>query len=96
MVPAALRAGESFRVALHVITANNEVRDIPATITCRDRGGVLDLEMTATLDGQPVRFYSDSEQTLYALKRGESVPGASRIKVKKGRFDPWIPGLVPN
>ena len=82
--PVALRVGESVRDAVYVLTADKRRTDLPVTITCRNRGGLLILEMTATLDGKPVEFYADAENDWYALKPGENVPGTRRVEVKKG------------
>jgi hypothetical protein len=83
--PIALRIGDSIRDSLYISTASKKIIDLTVTITCRDHTGILELIMTAKLDGQPVVFYVDSEH-LYALKPGESVAGASKIMVKKGWY----------
>jgi hypothetical protein len=80
----ALRAGESVQDAVYAFTADKKLTDIPVSITCRDRDGLLYLEMTATLGGKPAEFYADAENIWYVLKPGENIPGTRRVEVKKG------------
>ncbi|MCX6283748.1 MAG: hypothetical protein NTW31_05900 [Bacteroidetes bacterium] len=87
--PVALRIGESTQDTLYISTASKQLIKLPVTITCRDQAGIPELEMNATLDGQPVMFYVDSDH-LFALKPGESVAGASKIVARKGwYFEEW-------
>jgi hypothetical protein len=83
--PVALGIGDFVRDTLFVYNNSKKIISLPVTITCRVHSDMLELDMTAILDGQPVLFCVDSEH-LYALKRGESVVGTSKIKVKKGWY----------
>jgi hypothetical protein len=83
--PVALRIGDFVRDSLFVYNNIKKIINLPVTITCRVHSGMPELDMAAILDGQPVLFCIDSEH-LYALKRGESVAGTSKIKVKKGWY----------
>lgn len=76
---AALKAGESVQDRFYVSTVDNQVKELPVTITCVKRGGQLYLDATATLDGMPVEFYADAQKKWFALKHGEHVPGTSKI-----------------
>jgi hypothetical protein len=88
----ALRAGDSVQDTFAVRDAANNVIELPVTVSCRDHGKALDLEINATLDGQKVEFYVGGPKTgIYALKPGEHISGTSRIKVRPGWYytDQW-------
>jgi len=82
---AVLQAGESVQDTFIVYRVDQKVKNIPVTITCVKRGGTLGLQAIATLDGQPVEFYADAQQRWFALKRGEHVPGTSKINAAEKR-----------
>jgi hypothetical protein len=50
------------------------------------RGAVIELQVSATLDGQPVEFYADAQGRWFALKRGEHVAGASKLNLAETRL----------
>lgn len=79
-----LRIGESVSDLFWVYTPKKPIQ-LPLTVRCVDHNGP-DLELTATLDGQSVEFYSDRDGGLYALKHGELAAGTARIKFAKGWY----------